>query len=120
VRVLGLEGARYRDNADGGKLKTQDGAVTIAGETVRLFDDAPDAAVIEDTGLGRRIRISRSGGRSTVVWNPADTASAIADIAAGGQWRFVCVESGNIGAAAKTIAPAASAALGIRYRVEAL
>jgi D-hexose-6-phosphate mutarotase len=120
VRVRGLDGADYRDNADGGRSKTQHGDLTISGETVALFDTSPAVVVLEDPTLGRRIHIDRRGAASTIVWNPMAAATAMADIPAGQEREFICVESGAVGAASVTLVEGAIHALGVVYRVEPL
>lgn len=120
VRVGGLDGTAYRDNADGGRAKVQHGDLTITRETVALFDVSPAAVVIEDPVMARRIHIERDGGTSTIVWNPMSAARAMADIPQGQEREFICVESGAIGAASVTLVEGAIHALGVVYRVEPL
>lgn len=118
ITVEGLSGVTYRDNTDGGREKTQSGAIAIRGETIALFDRSPETLSIVDPVLKRRIRIMRdSDSRSTVVWNPGAAAASMIEIPKGDETRFVCVESGNIGSAAVTIAPGESHACGVRYSI---
>lgn len=120
IRVRGLDGATYRDNSDGGRSKVQNGDLTISGETVALFDSSPAAVVLEDPALARRIHVARSGGASTIVWNPMAAARTMADIPSGQEREFICVESGAMGAASVTLAEGAIHTLGVVYRVEPL
>ena len=117
MTIHGFDGCTFRDNTDGGRPKCHSGTFTIARETIALFDTAPDICGIDDPKLGRRITLSRTGGRSTVVWNPGAAGDAISDLPSGGQQQFVCIESGNIGANAVTIAPGAEHSLAVAYRV---
>lgn len=118
AQVLGLDGCRYRDNTDGGREKVWRGACVMGRETIAVFETSPDAALIEDVVLGRRIRIERQGGRSTVAWNPGDNIAPLKDVPAGEQRHFICVESGNVWSSAVTIAPGGSHRLGVRYHIE--
>jgi D-hexose-6-phosphate mutarotase len=118
VRLDGLDGAAYRDNADGGRAKTHAGPLSITKETVALFDRAPAVANLVDPVLKRCISIMREpDAASTVVWNP-DGGATIADIPPGGAAEFLCVESGNIGAAAVSVAPGDTHTCSVVYAVE--
>jgi glucose-6-phosphate 1-epimerase len=113
--ITGLDGSSYRDNTDSAREKVQHGSIQCARETVAVFPDTPDVINIEDPGLKRRIRITRTGGRSTVVWHPGASVVNFADIPADIANQFVCVESGNVTPHAVTIAPGATHCLGVTY-----
>ena len=117
IAIHGLDGCQYRDNTDSGCEKIQHGNVSINSETVALFDAAPGNCTIDDPSLNRRISITRTGGRSTIIWNPGAAASKISDLPAGEQQHFICVESGNIGTAAVCIAPGETHRLAVTYEV---
>ena len=71
IRIRGLEGCEYLDKAGGGSARRrQDGPVVFSAETDRIYLNTEAECVIEDTRLQRRIRVAKSGSRSTVVWNP--------------------------------------------------
>lgn len=118
ISIAGLDGATYRDNTDGGREKRQSGDLCIAAETVALFDEAPNVHVLVDPVLARRITVTRTGGASTVVWNPGKSAATMGDIPPPSQAEFVCIESGAIGRAATVVAPGATSMIGARYTVE--
>lgn len=124
ISIHGLDGCIYRDNTDAGRSKMHSGPLRIARETIALFDVAPELCTIDDPGddpgLSRRIQIRRAPGRSTVVWNPGAAATAISDLAAGAEKHFVCVESGNTGTSAVTIAPNRRHHLEVTYEVSRL
>jgi D-hexose-6-phosphate mutarotase len=126
IQVLGLDGALYVDSADGGRRKTQSGAVTFSGEVDRVFLNTEVACTIVDPLLGRRIDIAKSGSRSTVVWNPWEQkAGGFADLGATasehGSWRqLVCVESANALDNQVSIAPGQSHSLAVQYRARPL
>ena len=120
VAVEGLDGCRYRDNTDGGAWKVQRGAINPTRETNAHFEETPDRLVIDDRSLSRRITIARSGGRSSVVWNPGANVPRLGDVPAGGERHFVCVESANIGARAMTVPPGADHTLAVTYAIETL
>ncbi len=118
ISIAGLDGATYRDNTDGGRTKMQQGPMTLQRETVALFDEASAVQVLADPILDRRIKIARTGGRSTVIWNPGAAVVNMADIPPPCQTEFVCVESGNIGSSAVTLAPGATAHIGQRLTLD--
>ncbi|MBU0656723.1 MAG: D-hexose-6-phosphate mutarotase [Gammaproteobacteria bacterium] len=98
TRVTGLEGTQYIDKAAGagGAIKQQDGAVGIAAEVDRVYLDVPAALAIVDGALNRSIRITSSGNKTAVVWNPwAEIAASMADLQDDDYTRFVCVETTN-------------------------
>jgi glucose-6-phosphate 1-epimerase len=117
VTVHGLDGLIYRDNTDGAREKRQTGAINPAKETIAVFPATPDAVELMDKDGGRHIRIARTGGRSTIVWHPGETAASFKDIPAGTADRFVCIESGNVAPHAITIAPGATHRLSVVYKV---
>ncbi len=119
VKVLGLEGCEYMDKAGGGVRKQQDGAITFSGETDRVYVDTEAECVIEDTRLQRRIRIAKSGSRSTVVWTPwAEKADKMGDFGPDGWRAMVCVESANALENAVTVKAGTSHTLAVEYSTE--
>ncbi|MEM9451790.1 MAG: D-hexose-6-phosphate mutarotase [Cyanobacteria bacterium P01_E01_bin.6] len=96
VTVVGLDKTRYIDKVDAGAEKTQDGDVAIAQEVDRIYLDVPNELVINDEALGRRLRVTSTGSKSAVVWNPwVDISAKMADLADEDYKRFVCVETTN-------------------------
>lgn len=126
IEIQGLDSTYYSDKADGAKRKLQQGAVTFAGEVDRVFLDTEADCSIVDPVMQRRIVISTSGSRSTVIWNPgAQKAAGLADLgdvpAASAGWRqMVCVESANALDNRVTIEPGQTHRIAATYRVEPL
>ena len=107
IAIGGLDGCAYVDKVDAGQRKLQRGPVTIASEVDRIYLDTTADCVIEDPTLGRRIRVVKSGSRTTVVWNPwAEKARAIADFQPEEYLEMVCVETANANTAGDAIAVA--------------
>lgn len=116
TRVLGLEDCRYIDKMDGGAEKVQDGAVTITGETDRIYTGVTGKLRIDDEALGRRILIDSTGSASAVVWNPWQaTAKAMADLGDDDYQRMICVETTNAGPDIIHLAPGAEHRLTVCY-----
>ncbi len=96
IAIDGLDGCEYVDKVDGGLTKVQEGAVTIDGETDRVYKETTTPCTIDDPALERRIVIVKEGSRSTVVWNPwRDKAQRMADFGDDEYTRMVCVEVAN-------------------------
>lgn len=120
VSIEGLDGATYRDNTAAGIETLQTEGMRIGGETIALFEHADAAQTLIDPVMKREIAIQRRGGTSTVVWNPGRSASALADIPAGAATRFICIESGAIGAAGVSIPGSGRHCLEVTYHVRRL
>lgn len=121
AKIHGLDDCPYLDKVDGGARKQQNGLVTITSEVDRIYLDSTADCVIEDPLLGRRIRISKKGSASTVVWNPwIEKAEKMGDLGEDGYQKMLCVESANADADVVNIAPGAEHHLWVRYSVEAL
>ncbi len=119
TRVLGLEGCEYMDKAAGGVRKRQQGAIDFTGETDRVYVNTEAACVIEDAGLQRRVRITKLGSRSTVVWTPwTEKADKMGDFGPAGWRTMVCVESANALENVVTVKAHGSHTLAVEYSVE--
>lgn len=106
IMIHGLEDCAYLDKVDHGQRKVQHGPVTISAETDRIYLDTAATCVIEDTGLGRAIRVAKAGSRSTVVWNPwMYEAQLMPDFGHDEYLHMVCVETTNAATDVVTIAP---------------
>jgi glucose-6-phosphate 1-epimerase len=120
VQVLGLEGLPYLDNLADRVRKLQEGAVGFTEEVDRIYLEHGGDCCIEDPLWARRIRISKTGSHSTVVWNPWIAKSErMGDFGADGYLRMLCVESANAVEDVVSIAPGAEHRLWVRYQVEA-
>jgi glucose-6-phosphate 1-epimerase len=96
VKVTGLEGTEYLDKVDGGQTKTQDGAVTVAGEVDRVYLNVPASLTIDDAALSRKINIASTGSKTAIVWNPwSEIAAKMADLGDTDYQKLICVETAN-------------------------
>jgi D-hexose-6-phosphate mutarotase len=120
-KVLGLEGCEYMDKAGGGVRKHQEGAVTFSAETDRVYVNTEATCLIEDARLKRRIRVAKSGSRSTVVWTPwTEKADKMGDFGPDGWRAMVCVESANALENVVTVKAGASHTMAVEYSAEPL
>ena len=78
-----------------GSKKIQQGPITFSGELDRVYN-TPNASLLEDPGMKRRILIEKTGSRRTVIWNPwKDKAAGMKDMTPDGYQTMVCIESAN-------------------------
>jgi len=118
--IHGLGGCPYLDKVGGGK-KQQQGAITIGEEVDRIYLDSVADVLIDDPGYRRRIRVTKRGSRSTVVWNPwTEKAAKMGDFGTHGYRNMVCVESTNAADDVVQIPPGAEHRLWVRYALEPL
>lgn len=115
----GLEDTDYLDKPDDFKRKHQKGAICIDQEVDRIYLDTVSDCVIEDKTLKRNITISKTGSRSTVVWNPwQEVAEKMGDLGEQGYKHMLCVESCNAADDAVVIDPGKAHTLWVQYEVE--
>jgi D-hexose-6-phosphate mutarotase len=123
ARVEGLEDTRYFDKVDNGKEKRMGPreAITVGGETDRVYVGTSSATELIDPGMNRRISIQKDGSRTTVVWNPwIDKARAMKDFG-DDEWKeMICVETANSGPDAIDLEPGGSHTIRALYAVNAL
>jgi glucose-6-phosphate 1-epimerase len=108
VRVSGLEDTEYLDKVAGFERRRQpQEPIRFTGETDRVYLNTRATCVIHD--VNRTITISKTGSDTTVVWNPwIDKARAMPDFGDDEWPEMVCVETCNVGAYARTLAPGES------------
>jgi glucose-6-phosphate 1-epimerase len=111
VRIAGLSGLTYRDNADG-LVEKVDGADTVvfAGEVDRCYVGAPDEVVLPSVG----VTLHKSALPELVLWNPyVDKTRDLPDMPDDGWKEFVCVEPAVVYPAVE-LAPGAVYEAGVR------
>jgi glucose-6-phosphate 1-epimerase len=106
VRLQDLDSVRFLDNTDSNKEKMQRGAVVIASPMDNAYLDTESPVDLIDTDMQRRIRLTKTNSRTTVVWNPWHEGTAGLRDLGEGEWKqFACVEASNILDAAINLAP---------------
>ncbi len=95
IHVSGLDECDYLDKTEQYARKHQEGDIHFNGWVDRIYLDTTADCVIHDPGFQRKIRISKEGSRTTVVWNPAEKAAIMPDVGLGNEVYFVCVETAN-------------------------
>jgi D-hexose-6-phosphate mutarotase len=110
VLLHGLEGVGFVDKTAAlARRPGEPGPIAIAAETDRVYLGAAATVTIEDPDWARRIVISKSGSRTTVVWNPwVAKAKAMPDFGDDEWTDMVCVETANALDDAVSLAPGES------------
>ncbi len=94
--VTGLDNSRYLDKLAALAEGEQQGMLIPAPPLDRVFLDSEGSIQVDDTGLQRRILVSKQGSRSTVIWNPGqEKARSLADFDDQGYRKMLCVEAAN-------------------------
>ena len=122
VTIFGLENQPFIDALDDWQRKNEVDPIKINAEIDRIYQDAPENdCTIVDTGYQRRIRLSKQGSHSTVVWNPwIDKSERMGDMGRDGYRTMVCVETTNAADDVITIEPGGEHRLSVCYEVESL
>lgn len=94
VKVTGLAERKYFDNFENYTEKFQSGDVTFPGPVDRVYPAVENAVIIESSP---RIEITHHNCPSVITWNPGtEAAGKIADIGAGNEQFYICVERGAV------------------------
>ena len=122
VSISGLKGSSYLDKVANFSRKTEmEEAIRISSEVDRIYLDTTGPVEIQDTRLGRRVRVEKSGSASTVVWNPwIVKAQQMPDFGNEEYERMVCVESGNVASNSIKLPPGESSTLLVKLSCEPL
>lgn len=97
ISIYGLSDTDFLDKTDGFKRKHQsEPTLTLTGETDRPYLDTVQTVTLVDPDLKRRITVSKSGSKTTVVWNPWSELSAkLTDMNPDGWQKMACIETAN-------------------------
>jgi glucose-6-phosphate 1-epimerase len=94
VRVEGLAERKYLDNLENYTEKHQTGDVEFSGPVDRVYPAITNSVYIKSSPS---IEITHHNCPSVVVWNPGkESAAKIADIGAGNEQFYICVERGAV------------------------
>jgi glucose-6-phosphate 1-epimerase len=93
VRVKGLAGKTYLDNLENYAEKFQAEDVSFPCEVDRVFYNVNNSLIISGSP---NITITHHNCPSVIVWNPGANAATIADIGAGNEQGYICVERGAV------------------------
>jgi glucose-6-phosphate 1-epimerase len=106
IRIRGLDGVTYLDNTDDNREKQQEGDILFREQTDRAYMNTMHPVEIVDPGMRRRIRLTKTDSRTTVVWNPWSTGAYTLPDLGDEEWRIMaCAEASNIRDFAVDLAP---------------
>ncbi len=116
TRVEGLEGRPYFDATQDWKiLESEADGIRFSAETDRVYEGAGGHYHIVDEAAGHTIVIRSDDCKSAIVWNPWTEKSArMGDMGTDGWRGMLCVESGNTGSDAITLAAGEQRAFTLR------
>ncbi|MCX7007529.1 MAG: D-hexose-6-phosphate mutarotase [Kiritimatiellaeota bacterium] len=118
--VEGLDGCASVDAPSTGGMTNvvQSGPVTFPAEVNRRYLESSRTLVLAD-GV-RRIRVTKSGSSTTVVWNPAaERAAAMSESDIGDLWPgYVCIEAAVCGEGRVDLLPSCASTLRQTIAVE--
>ena len=120
VSITGLEGVGYTDalRPEAGRQRDE-GPITFDAELDRVYHDTADTCVLHDPGLGRRVTVAKTGGRSTIVWNPWIDKSRRMSGFGDDEWPVMCcIESAAVRDDAITLGPGQTHTLSVNVSVE--
>lgn len=95
ARLLGLQGARYRDAAGGMEQVQAEASPLFGAEIDRVYPFARSRLELHEAG--HTLNLLQQGFTDTVIWNPGpQKGAALPDLPRGGWREFVCVEAALI------------------------
>ena len=118
MTITGMEGCTYLDKVGAAQSRVQQGAIKITSEVDRIYLDTAADCLIVDNGWKRRIRISKQGSRSNIVWNPwIEKSAKMGDFGSPEGYRgMVCVESANAASNVVRVEPGNTHSLRVVYQ----
>jgi glucose-6-phosphate 1-epimerase len=107
VSTTGLANTSFIDKRDNGLVKLQlEDPLVLTWTTDRVYFNSTAECVLHDPGMNRRIAIAKTGSATTIVWNPwSELTPGLADMEPDAWPGMICIESGNAGPNAITLAP---------------
>lgn len=119
VEVLGLEKTEYLDKSQDYIKVCQIGAIKILKETDRIHKNVNRDLIINDPAFNRKIKITSTGNKNVVVWNPwVKGSEAIVDLESDDYRRFICVEIANTASNTVNILPGGEYKLVTNYSIQ--
>lgn len=95
ISITGLEDVSFHDSLTGDQGRENE-SIKIDEEIDRVYLSTTDKVSIQDLGWNRNITISKSGSKSTVVWNPwIEKSAGMGDLGNEEYKEFVCIETAN-------------------------
>ncbi len=118
--VEGLADTEFLDKTEDFRRKTQgEDPIRFTGEVDRPYLNTTAPVVLHDPVLQRRIKLTKSNSRTTVLWNPgAELTAKLPDLPADGWRHFACMETANAAENAVTLQPGEAYTMTMQLAVE--
>lgn len=122
VTLTGLGNTEYLDKTENFARKRQTTPETrFEGETDRPYLHTGATVTLQDPVLCRRLQLTKTNSRTTVVWNPGqELAGRLPDLAPDAWRHFICMETANAGEDAVTLPPGQAHTMSMHVEVLAL
>lgn len=105
VTIDGFVGQPFIDQLSPGPMRREHEPVTFKAEIDRIYQDSEGPVIVTDQKGARQIRVSKTGSRSTVIWNPwIGKSASLGDMGGDGYCHMLCVEAANAGNNSVTLA----------------
>jgi len=96
ITISGLKDIQYMDDVKNIECQQDDALLSLQGEIDRRYINTSSACTIDDSKFNRKIKISKQGSETTVIWNPgAVLAKKMADLGDMEYLNMVCIEAAN-------------------------
>jgi glucose-6-phosphate 1-epimerase len=96
ISIEGLYQTPYYDGFGDIPTKQQEALLNIPKEENRRYVEHIADCIVQDKDYNRKIRVSKTGSKVTVVWNPwIETTKTMGDMTPDGYKTFICVEAAN-------------------------
>lgn len=116
--ILGLEHTEYLNKKEDFVKVCQVGCITMTEETDHIYTDIKHQLIIDDPAFKRKIKITSSGNKNVVVWNPwAEGCAVIADLDNDDYKHFICLEVANAAADSVEILPDSEHRMKAKYSI---
>ncbi|WP_137719032.1 D-hexose-6-phosphate mutarotase [Methylobacillus flagellatus] len=122
VKITGLQDYVYADKLKNYQRYVEHEVLTFDGEFDRVYLNHSGDCLLSDPGYKRRIRVSTSNSRSTVIWTPwEEKAHSTGDMGSADEWRnMICIESANAMENMVVINPNRTHIMSAEYTVESM
>jgi glucose-6-phosphate 1-epimerase len=118
VSITGLSGVTFIDKVKQHRIPEGNAPIAITAETDRVYLNTISPVEVSDPGMKRRIRVSKSGSNSTVVWNPwIDKSKKMPDFGDDEWPGMLCIETANAHDNRVTVAPNSTHEIGTSIEV---
>lgn len=106
VTVDGFADQPFIDQLSPGLMRRELELLSVKAEIDRIYQDSEGPVIVTDQKGGRQLRVSKTGSRSTVLWNPwIEKSASLGDMGSDGYRHMLCVEAANAGNDTVTLAP---------------